>query len=152
MRDLSLGWSMLLIAATISTYAGTETATDGLRRCSREADEKQRLACFDALASAVPQIKTDQFGMTAAIAHTRDPTADVMHKSELLTGKITELRQAPRGEWIFTLDNGQIWIQAEAQPSSHFIVGEAVHIEHGALSSLWLVADHNRKTRVKRQS
>jgi hypothetical protein len=29
-------------------------------------------------------------------------------------------------------------------------VGENVHIEHGAMGSLWLVADKHRKVRVKR--
>ena len=68
----------------------------------------------------------------------------------MLTGKILALRQGPRGEWIFTLDNQQVWDQTEAELSKRFEVGETVHIEHGAMGSLWLAADKGRKTRVRR--
>ena len=88
--------------------------------------------------------------MTADIKRQRDPVAVEEAKHEVLSGKIVGLRQAPRGEWIFTLDNQQVWIQSEARASIQFAVGEAVHIEHGAMSSLWLAADKNRKVRVKR--
>jgi hypothetical protein len=140
---------LLLATAIVSAHAGSEPVTDGLRRCSRETDERARLACFDGLVSALPQIATDQLGMTAEIARKRDPDA-APSESPSLSAKISALRQASRGEWIFTLDNGQQWIQAEPQPSIQFRAGEAVRIEHGALGSLWLAADHHRKTRVKR--
>ena len=41
-------------------------------------------------------------------------------------------------------------LQAEVKPNIVFAVGEAVHIEHGAMSSLWLAADKGRMVRVKR--
>jgi hypothetical protein len=143
-------WPALLLAlAMVSAHAGGEPVADGLRRCSRETDEHQRLACFDALANALPQIKADQFGMTADVAHKRDPAVGFDH-SDVLTGKINGLQEAASGQWIFTLDNGQLWIQAEPKPGMHFSVGEAIQIEQGAMGSLWLAADHHRKTRVKR--
>jgi hypothetical protein len=130
--------------------AAIEPLADGLRRCSLETDEGKRLACFDALASALPKIKSDQFGMTVDIARKRDPAANPASENESLPGKIAALQEAPRGEYIFTLDNGQMWIQAEQRSNIRFAVGEAVQIEHGAMGSLWLAADHHRKTRVKR--
>jgi hypothetical protein len=145
------GRSIMLVLALASApvFAAIEPLADGLRRCSLETDEGKRLACFDALASALPKIKSDQFGMTVDIARKRDPVSVSKSENESLPGKIAALVEAPRGEYIFTLDNGQIWIQAE-QRSIHFEVGEAVQIEHGAMGSLWLAADHHRKTRVKR--
>jgi hypothetical protein len=68
----------------------------------------------------------------------------------MIGGKIAELRQIPAGEWIFTLDNRQVWIEAEPRVNVEFAVGEDVRIEHGAMSSLWLVADQHRRVRVKR--
>lgn len=151
MRRSAHRWTIALLALAIgAAQAGTEPVADGLRRCSRQTDERQRLACFDALVGALPQIRTDQFGMTAEIARKRAPAAAPNSERESLAGKITGLRQAPGGEWIFTLDNGQQWIQAEAQTNIHYSVGEAVQIEHGALSSLWLTADRHRKSRVRR--
>ncbi len=69
-----------------------------------------------------------------------------------LSANIAALREGPRGELLFTLDNQQVWRQVEPQPSIRFSVGEAVRIEPGAMSSLWLSAKHGRKTKVKRVS
>ncbi len=150
MSAFELRWSVLFLALSVVTaHAGSEPVADGLRRCSRETDEHQRLACFDALASALPQIKTDQFGMTVDIAHKRDPAAG-FDNHDVLTGKINGLQEVVNGQWIFTLDNGQLWIQTEPKPGMRFSVGEAIQIEPGAMGSLWLAADHHRKTRVKR--
>jgi hypothetical protein len=90
--------------------------------------------------------------MTADVAQKRNPGTFRPQQNEALTGKIIALREGAEGRLIFTLDNGQVWAQAESRPSIRFAVGDAVRLEHGAMSSLWLAADHDRKTRVKRIS
>ncbi len=151
MSKPNLRWIVVVLAlASAPVLAAIEPLADGLRRCSLETGEQKRLACFDALASALPKIQSDQFGMTVDIARKRDPVSVTRNGNESLPGKIAALQEAPRGEYIFTLDNGQIWIQAELRSNIRFAVGEAVQIEHGAMGSLWLAADHRRKTRVKR--
>jgi hypothetical protein len=142
----SLG--VVLVASCLPALAGVEKLDDALRRCAREGDQ-ERLACFDAIVSKLPQVQADRFGMTVDIERERDPLAVQQAKGEVLHGKIADLRQA-QGEWIFTLDNQQVWIQTEARPNVQFAVGEDVRIGHGAMSSLWLVADKHRKVRVKR--
>jgi len=149
-RSIARRAVLSLAASCLPALASAEPLDDALRRCAKEHDQTQRLACFDALASSLPQIEADRFGMTADIKHQRDPVAVEEAKHEVLGGKIVGLRQAPRGEYIFTLDNQQVWMQAEPKASIQFAVGEAVHIEHGAMSSLWLAADKGRKVRVKR--
>jgi len=144
----SLG--LFLAASCLPALARAESVDDALRRCARESDGAQRLACFDAIVSTLPQVEADRFGMTADIERKRDPVAVQQAKDEALSGRISGLGQTPRGECIFTLDNGQVWVQAEASPNIQFAVGEDVHIEHGAMSSLWLFADKHRKVRVKR--
>jgi hypothetical protein len=144
----SLG--LLVAAGCLPALAGVERLDDALRRCGRESDPAQRLACFDAILSGLSQVEADRFGMTVDIERKRDPVAVQRAKDEVLRGKISELRWAPEGELIFTLDNGQVWVQAEATPNLQFAVGEDVHIEHGSMSSLWLFADKHRKVRVKR--
>jgi hypothetical protein len=141
---------LALATSCLPALASAEALDEALRRCAKEHDQTKRLACFDALAGSLPQIEADRFGLTADIKRQRDPAAVEEAKHEVLSGKIVGLRQAPRGEWIFTLDNQQVWMQQEAKASTQFAVGEAVHIEHGAMSSLWLAADKGRKVRVKR--
>ena len=149
-RHTSRSVVLVLALASAPALAAIEPLAEGLRRCSLETDEGKRLTCFDSLASALPKIKSDQFGMTVDIERKRDPAAVSRSENESLPGKISALVEAPRGEYIFTLDNGQIWIQAEPRSNIRFAVGEAVQIEHGAMGSLWLAADHHRKTKVKR--
>jgi len=141
---------LFLAAACLPALAGTENLDETLRRCAKESDPAQRLACFDAIVSRLPQVEADRFGMTADIERRREPAAVQQAKAEVLTGRISALRQAPHGERIFTLDNRQVWIEAEARPNIRFAAGEEVHIEHGAMSSLWLVADKHREVRVTR--
>jgi hypothetical protein len=144
----SLG--LWLAALCLPALAVAENLDDALRRCAREGDLAQRLACFDAIVNTLPQVEADRFGLTADIERKRDPQAVQQAKDEMLSGKISGLRQAPQDQLIFTLDNGQVWIQTEARPNIQFAVSEDVHIEHGFMSSLWLVADKHRKVRVKR--
>ena len=143
-------WMLLLAVAWFPASAGTEPLDAQLRACAGIVDATQRLACFDALVPALPKVKADQFGMTAQIAQKRDPVAAEQKKNETLPGKIVALGQTSNGRLIFTLDNQQVWVQAEPQPNLRFQVGEDVHIEHGAMTSLWLAADNHRKTRVTR--
>jgi hypothetical protein len=141
-----------LVAACMAAGAGTDTLGDGMRKCARETDQTQRLACFDALANTLPKIEADKFGMTANIEQKREPPEKRWVKPEALTAKIRSLKESARGTLIFSLDNDQVWIQDQPSSNIRFSVGEQVRIEHGALTSLWLVADHGRKTRVKRLS
>jgi len=94
-------------------------------------------------------------GGTAAAARTAATAANKAEPKpaeQVLPGKITALRQASNGGLVFTLDNNQVWVQAD--PDSRFIfkVGDDVHIEHGAMGSFWLAANKGRKTKVKRIS
>ena len=145
---------LLLALWVLSLDASAEPLSDGLQRCARETDEHLRLKCFDELAGSVPQLKRDQFGMTPAVAERKDPSAAKapLIDPEVLDAKIAGLRQGLHGEYTFTLDNGQVWVEQEFRPGEHFSVGEAVQIRHGFMSSLWLSASDHRMTRVKRIS
>ena len=142
----------VLVLVSVTAQALPDPLADGLRRCAAETDQARRLACFDALAAAVPKVEADQFGLTADIAQKRDPVAVQKTAAAILPGKIVALRQGARGELIFTLDNQQVWDQSQPEPSKAFKVGEDVHIEHGSMGTLWLAADKGRKTKVKRIS
>jgi hypothetical protein len=146
-------WAGLLLAAAIQTAAAAgDTLADGMRRCSGQTDQAQRLACFDTLVGTLPQIEADRVGLTAEIARKRDPQAQQRTEEAVLQGKIAALRLGPRGEYIFTLDNQQVWMQMQVETNKTFVLGETVRIEHGAMGSLWLAADKNRMTRVRRIS
>lgn len=138
-----------LAATGLPAFVSAEKLDDDLRRCAKIGDQVQRLGCFDSIVIKLPQVEADRFGMTVDIERSRDPRAPPA-RDEVLHGKIAGLAQAPSGEWTLTLDNRQVWVEAEARRNVQFVVGEEVHIEHGSMSSLWLVADQHRKVRVRR--
>jgi hypothetical protein len=141
---------LCLAASWVPALVSADNLDDALRRCAKSSDQAQRLACFDAIVSTLPQVEADRFGMTVDVERKRNPMAMQQAKDAVLGGKIAGLSQAPTGEWTFTLDNRQVWIEAEPRPNVEFAVGENVRIEHGMMSSLWLVADQHRRVRVKR--
>jgi hypothetical protein len=140
----------LLACVAVPALALNNPLVESVRQCASETDQTKRLACFDAIAASLSKVEADQFGLTADIARKRDPVGE--HKSEeaILPGAIVALGQTRDGKLVFTLDNRQVWIQTEIKTLIQFEVGDAVHIEHGAMGSLWLSADKGRKTRVKR--
>jgi len=142
---------LLLLGAALPAHALPDPLAEGVRHCASESDQSKRLACFDALAAALPKVEADQFGLTANIAHKRDPAAERRAAETILPGKIVAVGNTRDGKLIFTLDNQQVWIQSEVK-TIEFVVGDVVHVEHGAMGSLWLAADKGRKTRVKRVS
>jgi hypothetical protein len=143
---------VLLASASVPAQALNNPLADGLRRCAGEADQAKRLACFDTLAATLPKVEADQFGLTADIARKRNPAGERQVAEAVLPGKIVALREAAEGKLVFTLDNQQVWVQTEVNSRIQFAVGDVVHIEHGAMGSLWLAAEKGRKTRVKRIS
>jgi hypothetical protein len=144
----------LAVLSAATAQADSDRIGTDLRRCAQQVDDQQRLACFDALVKALPQISADQFGMNGAIERKRDPaTAAAVAKDrarESLAGTITNVARGPRGEHVFTLDNGQQWIEVEPRPGLEFSAGEHVTIEHGALGTLWLKAEGRRQVKVRR--
>jgi hypothetical protein len=152
-----VGLALLACAGAPAPAALPNPLADGLRHCASESDQAKRLACFDTLAAGLPKVEADQFGLTADVARKRQ-TAAPPNKAEpkpaeqSLPGKITALRQASGGVLVFTLDNNQVWVQADADTRFSFNVGDDVRIEHGVMGSFWLAANKGRKTKVKRIS
>jgi hypothetical protein len=69
-------YQSLLLAVAASCLPAVVSAgdlEDALRRCAKTTGQAQRLACFDAIVSTLPQVEADRFGMTADIERKRDP-------------------------------------------------------------------------------
>lgn len=158
--------AMALLAAAAMQSAGA--ADDGLAQriaaCTREQNDARRLACFDRAAApqsdastdasqaAAPEAKADHaFGVQGSeLARSRDddkPQAESSPKR--IAATVAALDKRPRGELVFTLDNGQVWAQKEAGAYFPAKVGDPVAILAGTLGSFRLVLA-NRATAVTR--
>ncbi|HEX7116952.1 MAG TPA: hypothetical protein VF193_17630 [Steroidobacter sp.] len=67
-----------------------------------------------------------------------------------ITATITDLKTLPYGEWVITLDNGQVWVQKFPTKQFRVEVGDRVTIKAGVLKSYLLVTESGRSTRVSR--
>jgi hypothetical protein len=104
-------------------------------------------------AAGSPSAPTADAPGTATASASSSASPPVAPKTgNTVTAKIRSVRENAQGLLVFSLDNDQVWIQDQPSFNIRYSAGEQVRIEHGALTSLWLVADHGRKTRVRRVS
>jgi hypothetical protein len=168
---------VLLATATWSLHvraAGTESAA----QCARVTDDDARLACYDgifrpggepqqaaprdssgavipaavaagAAAPAVVSNPEEDFGLTEAAKQARKPDAPAA-PPESISRKVSSVTRRPTGEFVVTLDDGQVWSQIESYPAVRLSAGETVTIKKASLGSYLLVTSTDVGTRVKR--
>jgi hypothetical protein len=79
----------------------------------------------------------------------KDETGEVRQ----IEARITAVRKRPAGEYVLTLDNGQVWTQTETRDFPQFKVGDAVVIKRAMLGSFLLTLQKGSpSTRVQRIS
>jgi hypothetical protein len=101
-------------------------------------------------ATAVPADPAADFGLSEQAIRARDPELAKITDPDQISATVASLGQRPRGELIFTLDNGQVWVQSEVDRRARLKVGDRVTVKKGALASYLLVTPSGVATRVKR--
>lgn len=160
-----LATALLAAGAMQSAAAADAVLAERIAACTREQNDARRLACFDRAAApqadapqadapqvAAPEAKADHaFGVQGSeLARNRDDDKTQPGNSpKRIAAKVTAIDKRPRGELVFTLDNGQVWAQKEAGAYFPVKVGDPVAILAGTLGSFRLVLA-NRATAVTR--
>lgn len=94
---------------------------------------------------------TERFGYSGDIAREKvDREAAAAPKLKMLQARITAIERLPLGEFVVTLDNGQVWRQKSKESIGPLHVGDQVTIRAGALGSFRLSGSSNRSTLVQR--
>lgn len=102
-------------------------------------------------ATADERTATERFGYQGEVAREQiDRQAAATPKLKMLQARITDIETLPLGEFVLTLDNGQVWKQKAKESIGPLRVGDQVTIRAGALGSYRLSASSNRSTRVQR--
>jgi hypothetical protein len=155
----------ILVALLASSVATAQTPAD-IARCTAIDSDAERLACYDKLfvrSADQPQEQTkapatvaaaeaaaasasaglDDFGLDG-----RKPAEQVTTPkgSDEMQARIARLDTQPRGEYVLTLDNGQVWQQQEYDWHLAFKVGDEVIIKRGVLKSYRLQQKGNNRT------
>jgi len=124
--------------------------------CRRIDDSSGRLACYDHVFPRAPAPSaTDHpavvgdFGLNqrqlVASGRVNKP-----EEVQNVAARVTDRRSNADGEFIVTLDNGQVWTQTELDTLAMPQAGEVVAIRRGLLGSFLLVTSHGVSTRVRR--
>jgi len=123
--------------------------------CRAEADDGERLSCYDRVidAKAAPSTAAAQekfgYGEIRERKEREESEKDPQRLSELVA-TVTAIARRPNGTHVITLDNGQVWAERSIEPFFRIKVGETVRIKPAALGSFLLSTPANRSTRVTR--
>jgi FtsP/CotA-like multicopper oxidase with cupredoxin domain len=109
-------------------------------------------AVHAAPAAATPKDPVTEFGLTEAAKQAKDPAkaAEAAKAPTSMTAKVISLRFKKYGEFVVTLDNGQVWEQNEPMPSAIVRVGDTVTVKKAVLGSYTLVTAARVATKVHR--
>ena len=125
------------------------TATSGAAAAAAPAPAT---AARVAPAPAAPKDPVAEFGLTEAAKQAKDPAKAAAAEAAptSVTAKVISVRFRKYGEFVVTLDNGQVWEQNEPMPSAIVRVGDTVTVKKAVLGSYTLVTAARVATKVHR--
>jgi hypothetical protein len=145
---------------------GEKDALASVRACVAERDDARRLACFDRAAAALPpdarlaapapppapkMTPEQRFGYQGQIAREEIEKRKAEEESlQELSGRVTRVGAQAAGDFIVTLDNGQVWAQIPTGSPQRLKVGDDVTIKRASLGSFMLSTPNGRGVRVRR--
>jgi hypothetical protein len=122
-------------------------------RCATQYDDAQRLACYDAEfgkpvrpPGTPPSVPVAPRTAAVPVPETA-PTPNPVKETEF-TAKVTALVRPIQGRMVFSLDNGQKWMQLEPDPLFQVAVGDVVTLKPGIVGSRFLISPKGGRTRV----
>jgi len=110
------------------------------------------VAPAQAPAAAAAKDPVAEFGLSDSAKAARDPAkaAEAAAAPQSVTAKVISVRWRKYGEFVVTLDNGQVWEQTEPMPSAIVKVGDVVTIKKALFGSFTLVTAGRIGTKVRR--
>lgn len=139
---------------------------EGTHRCAAVVGDAARLACYDQAfggpdsnvapsVAAVPSAAVatqarEEFGLSEAAKRARDPEKARETMPESISAVVAKVVRRPTGESIVTLENAQVWEQAEPGTTVLLKAGDSVTIRRAALGSYVLVTPSRAAVRVRR--
>jgi hypothetical protein len=139
-------------ASKSAATAGAAAATAAGAAAPKSPAVASPTAVHAAPAVATPKDPVTEFGLTEAAKQAKDPAkaAEAAKAPTSVTAKVISLRFKKYGEFVVTLDNGQVWEQNEPMPSAIVRVGDTVTVKKAVLGSYTLVTAARVATKVHR--
>jgi hypothetical protein len=150
-------------------------AAEPSHRCAGQAEDAQRLACYDAafgkpratatgssVPTPTPAVAATPAPVSAAVRPVELPAAPVKNQKPdsrkdvaapnptKVDSSIASLRRLRDNRYELTLANGEVWAQVEADPRAEMTAGDAITIRPALMGSFMMVTASGLRTRVKR--
>lgn len=145
--------SILALIASASAFAADGGAS--AHECAAIPEPEQRLACYDRMYPPAPQDPATiaekarkLFGLSNNAQQARKQAQDA--EPDRVEARLAGLGQAPGGGRMFTLDNGQVWVETESTFRGHVVEGNAVVVRKAAFGTFMLVTPAKVSLRVRR--
>jgi hypothetical protein len=142
-------------AVAVAAAAGTAATAPSAARVpvAPTSAPPVRVAPTDATpVPVVPEDPVAEFGLTEAAKQAKDPAkaAEAAKAPTSVTAKVISVRFRKYGEFVVTLDNGQVWEQNDPMSSAVVRVGDTVTVKKAVLGSYTLVTAARVATKVHR--
>jgi hypothetical protein len=90
------------------------------------------------------------FGMNGELKRKEGGATPQPARPDKLTARVASITNRPTGQAIYTLEGGQVWMEAETESHLPLHPGEEVTIKRGVLGAFYLSSAEVRGLRVKR--
>lgn len=161
----------VVLFAIVAIFPVLAAGSDDIENCADIADDARRLECYDLASSderAEEGPETARTSTPATLADSTDaevPSNDAQESFGLqeereaaeqesepdqISARITKIEMRRNGERLFTLDNGQVWVEDAPKPSLRLDVGDTVTIKAGLFGSHRLFGSGKRSSGVDR--
>lgn len=171
-KSLAVAGFALMFAATTATAAPAKAPSraavlQGLLDCRGKTDKAERLACYDAAASAMDQaeakgdivvvdreqaraVRKQAFGFTLP-SLTLFERGEKPEEIDHVTAAIASARTTADGKWVLRLEDGAVWRQIDGDPLHRDPkAGMKVEIRSASMGSYLLSVDGQRAFRAHR--
>lgn len=141
---------LLLLALPVAAQQPTHA-------CASEAQAAARLACYDkafppppdVIEAATEQAQAD-FGLSQPRDTLRNPGQTVEQADpQRIESRVTKVDHY-NGQRVFSLENGQVWTQAESRSSGHVQDGDVVQVRKALMGTYMLIMPNGVALRVRR--
>ena len=161
-RMLNVRLLLVLASAIAAPQVFAQTLPASVIACADETDVLKRLSCYDrevaryrnpppAASTAAPTSpEVADFGMNGELKRKEGGATPQPAKPDKLTARVASISNRPTGGAIYTLEGGQVWMEAETESHLPLHPGEEVTIKRGVLGAFYLSSAEVRGLRVKR--
>jgi hypothetical protein len=137
-----------------SASADALAVPEPLRACAQIADDGKRLSCYDReiarLSTREEPAHPPPAGGPSPKPEAKQPTAPSVSTDKTIVATVSNTARRADGRWIITLDNGQVWQQAETRGTFQVKSGDAVEIRTSLVGANFLHSATGGDTRVTR--